>query len=220
MTYSHMLPHDREQLGFAQQIAGVLWNHLQILGALGLGSIVHLFAMRPKNGALIVSALSAPWLLSTLAMRTHVAVHEFELLIAAPVTALALAWLATADLRVFPSRLAVVKTGGICILALVQLAVLPALRPTGHADFSSDQLIRYELETKNSTQPGSIVMAPFESSVPIFYPERHIVRGISRDTALSVALPKIRSEFRDSTIYLAIPPSLAGRFTRNGCEVE
>jgi hypothetical protein len=207
-VYSHMLPHDRAQLGFAEQLSGVLWNHLWMLGALGLASVIQLFSIRPRNGLLV--ALSAPWLLWTVVMRTHVAIHDFELLIAAPIVALALTWLATTDIRTCPSWNSALKTGAICTLAFVQAVVLPMLRPKEKQDYSPERIVRYGLDIRNSTEPDSIVLAPLESSVPIFYSERHIVRGIDGDT--SIHLPQIRAEFQGSSVYLAIPPVLAGRF--------
>jgi hypothetical protein len=209
-TYSHMLPHDRVELDVVQQISGILWNHLWMLGALASAAILQLLAARRRDGVLLASALAGPWILWTILMRTHVAIHHFELLIAAPLAALALAWLATEELRVGWSRNAMLKTGAFVALAALQLAVLP--RPKIGIDRSPESLIRYARDIRNSTPPGSIVMAPLLSPLPLYYSERHIVRGIVNGDALSRELPDIRSEFPRSPVYLAVPPFLADSF--------
>jgi hypothetical protein len=209
--YSHVFPHDqREPITFTKQISGILWNHLWMLGALGLAAIMQLIDSRPKSGALLLSALAAPWILWSALMRTHTAIHHFELLIAAPLVAFALAWLATMELRIGPSKKAAMKTAALVVLAALQLVILP--RPRIAHDYSPERLIRYARDIRNSTPSGSIVMAPLVSAVPIYYSERHIIRGIDDAAALRDELPRIRREFPDSPIYLAIPPFLTGSF--------
>ena len=75
--------------------------------------------------------------------------------------------------------------------------------------------IRYALDIQNSTAPNSIVFAPTFSAVPLYYSQRHIVRGITNSDVLSGQLPDIRKQFPASPIDLAIPPSLATSFRRN-----
>jgi len=211
--YSHILPHDHRQLNFSEQISGIIWNHLWMLGLLGTAAIVQFLLERPKNDPLVLPALAAPWLIWTLVMRTHVAVHDFELLIAAPLTALALAWLATSDLRVPPTNRACAKAATFVVLAALQVVILPTFRPKAQlGDYSSKALIVYANQIKNATEPGAIVLTPLLSAVPLYYSDRHIVRGIANDAALTRELPTIRREFAGAPIYLAIPPFLANQF--------
>jgi hypothetical protein len=211
-VYSQIFPHDRrESFTFAQQVSGIVWNHLWMLGALGSAAILQLLVARPRNGVLLGSVLAAPWILWTILMRTHVAIHHFELLIAAPLAALALAWLATAQLRVQPSRAAAIKSAAFAVLAAIQLLVLP--HPTIAHDYSPERLIRYSDGIRDATEPGAIIMAPLESAVPIYYSHRHIIRGIGDTSALRDELPRIRREFPGATIYLAIPPFLSENFS-------
>ena len=58
----------------------------------------------------------------------------------------------------------------------------------------------------------AIVVVPTVSAVPLYYSERHIVRGITNDAVLAEELQQIRTQFPASPIYLAIPPSLARDF--------
>lgn len=211
--YSHVFPHDRrEQLTFANQISGILWNHLWMLGVLGSAAILQLLAIRPRNGVLLASVLAAPWILWTIVMRTHVAIHHFELLIAAPLAALALAWIATAELRVEPSRASLIKSAAFVALAALQLIVLP--HPRIEHDYSPERLIRYAQDIRDATEPGSVIMAPLVSAVPIYYSQRHIVRGVGDVSAVQDELQRIHRDFPGSPIYIAIPPFLSANFAQ------
>ncbi|HEV2273863.1 MAG TPA: hypothetical protein VGR96_06835 [Acidobacteriaceae bacterium] len=215
-VYSHVLAHDQmSPLPFSAQISGILWNHLWMLGALAIAALLQLLAVRPKSGTLLTYSLAAPWILWMTGMRTHMAIHRFELLIAAPLAALALAWLATAELRAKPSKGAVFKSSMLVGLAAVQLLILPHPRsaPRLPHDYDAQRLIRYAEDVRNATEPGSIVLAPLESAVPIYYSDRHVVRGIADDAALSGELRRARREFPGRQLYLAIPPFLANSFS-------
>jgi hypothetical protein len=208
--YSHVLPHDRGELSFTQQISAVLWNHLWMLGALGIAAIVELIAVRPRNGVLLLSALAAPWILWTIVMRTHVAIHHFELLIAAPLAALALAWVATAELRVVWSTNGMFRAAAFVAFAGLQLVVLP--KPQIALDHDTESLVHYARDIRSSTPVGAVVLAPLLSSIPLYYSERHIVRGVVNGDELDKELPDIRREFPEAPVYMAIPPTAADSF--------
>ncbi len=211
-VYSHTISHDRsESLTFIQQISGIIWNHLWMLGLLGSAAVVQLLATRPGNGTLLVSVLAAPWALWTVLMRSHIVIHHFELLIAAPLAALALAWVATAQLRMELSKRAVIKTSVFAGLAAIQLIVLP--HPTKITeDYSPERLIRFSRAIRDATGSGAVVMTPSVSAISIYYSERHIIRGVGDSDALRNELPRVRREFPGARIYLAIPPFLSNNF--------
>ena len=142
-------------------------------------------------------------------MRTHTALHNFELLIAAPLAALALAWLATAGLRIGWSGPAALRAAAFVALATLTL-FLP--RPITGGDPNPESQIRYAHDIRNSTPAGSVVAAPTFSAVPLYYSERNIVRGVTNDDVLAGQLSDIRKQFPASPLYLAIPPSLAASF--------
>ena len=98
-VYSHVIPNGLGVLTFPQQLRYLLGNHVFMIGLPGLIAVVVLLVRRPANGLLLVFSLASPWILWTVVMRTHTAFHSFELLIAAPLAALALAWIAAAGLR-------------------------------------------------------------------------------------------------------------------------
>ena len=209
-AYSQISSSDRPVLTVAQQVSGLFWNHIWMIGALGLAALAFLLRARPE-GRMILLPLAAPWVLWAVLMRTHTAVHHFELLLAAPLAALALAWVSTIDLRRFPSSRAVLKTSIFVVLVGIQLLVLP--HPVMKNDYSPQRLIQYSEDIREATEPGSIVIAPLISAVPIYYSQRHIVRDMDDDGDISQELPKLRREFPGVPIYLAIPPFLEGKFS-------
>lgn len=114
--YSRVMSNGLGEISFAQQVRYIIGNNIFMIGLVGLIAVVLLLVRRPRDGVLLIYGLAAPWIVWTAVMRTHMAFHNFELLIAAPLTALALAWIAAADLRVQWSRGVVLKgcsVGGI-----------------------------------------------------------------------------------------------------------
>jgi hypothetical protein len=198
-------------LSLSQQIRYIVGNHLFMLGPLGLIAVILLLMRRPANGVLLLSCLAAPWIVWTAVMRTHIAFHNFELLIAAPLTALALAWIATAGLRIRWSGGAALRAAAFVACAALVL-LLP--RPMAEGDRNPEGRIRYALDLRSATATGSVVLAPTLSAVPLYYSERHIIRGIANGDALSAQLQDIRKEFPTSQLYLAVPPSLASDFAQ------
>jgi hypothetical protein len=207
--YSHVIPNGLGEISFAQQVRYIVGNHIFMIGPIGLIAVALLLVRRPKDGVLLIYGLAAPWIVWTVVMRTHTAYHSFELLIAAPLTALALAWIATAELRIRWSSGAVLKAAAFVAVAAAW-AILP--HPAAGGDTNPESQIRYALNIRNSTAAGSVVLAPTLSAVPLYYSERHIIRGVANDAVLAGQLEDVRREFPASPIYLAIPPSAAASF--------
>jgi hypothetical protein len=208
-VYSHVIPNGLGVLTFPQQLRYLLGNHVFMIGLPGLIAVVVLLVRRPANGVLVVYGLAAPWIIWTVVMRTHTAYHNFELLIAAPLTALALAWVAAADFRSGWSKSATLKVAVVIALAVLWTFVP---KPANGGDRNSEDQIRYARDVRDSTGVDAIVMAPTVSAVPLYYSERHIVRGVANDGVLAEELQDIRRQFPASPIYLAIPPSVTADF--------
>lgn len=207
--YSHVIPNGLGVLTFSEQLRYLLGNHVFMIGLPGLIAVVVLLVRRPMNGLLVVYGLAAPWVLWTVVMRTHTAFHNFELLIAAPLVALALAWLAVAGLRSQWSMSAAMKAAAVVALATLWTVLV---RPNNGGDRNGEDQIRYARDVREATSVDAIVMAPTVSAVPLYYSERHIIRGIANDRVLAGELEQIRTQFPASPLYLAIPPSLARDF--------
>jgi hypothetical protein len=192
------------------QAVSIIVNFISMIGILGGFALCRLLAVHPRSGALIVAGLAAPWIIWTAVMRIHVAFHNFELLIVAPLAALALAWMSTPKVRESWSTGALLKVSIFVLLAALQLIVLPPSR--SGLDKDPEGLIRYSMEIRNATPAGAIVMVPSLSSVPLYYSERHLIRGVATENDLSRELPTSRRVFSGSPVYLAIPPALADKF--------
>lgn len=201
--YSHTLP-QQPIVGQAEQTRRMLLNNVWMLGPLGLGAAIQLLTSR-ANKALLTASLATPWLVWCAIMRNHMARHHFEFAIAAPFVAIALAWMATT-----PSKRPALKIGVLAALAGIQIVLLP--KPLISDGYDPHALIRYAQGIRQSTEPNSIVLAPLISAVPLYYSERHIIRGIDDAESVAVQVPILRREFPSSPMYLAVPPDLADGF--------
>lgn len=203
-SYSRVLP-PQVQLSFSDQVTIMLLNHVWMLGPLGLSAAIQFVTSRFHDRVLILASLGTPWLVWSLVMRSHMARHHFEFAIAAPFVALALAWMA-----VTASRRQSLMIGVLVVLTGVQILVLP--RPVISDGYNPQALIRYAQGIREHTEPDSIVLAPLISAVPLYYSERHIVRGISTPEAVARQMSIIRREFPASPVYIALPPLFVGDF--------
>ncbi len=207
-VYSHVLPNGLGVISTSQQVLYLIGNHFFMLGPFGLLAVILLLVRRPRKGLLITYSLAIPWIVWTIVMRAHMAFHSFELLIAAPLVALALAWVATPEHRNPWSRNEIMKATAVVMYAGI-FAFLP--QPVAGGDQNSEEQIRYAVEVGRMTPANSIVLAPTVSAVPLYYSARHIVRGVVSPEVLDFELRDVRENFPDSPIYLAIHPPLRPR---------
>ncbi len=202
--YSHFLP-PQIQISAHDQIIRMLLNNVWMLGPLALGAILVLFMER--RHLFLLASLSAPWLFWCMVMRNHMARHHFEFVLASPLAALALAWMATTQ-----TQRPTLKACVFAALAGIQILLLH--KPVIGDAYDSSALIRYAKEIEETTEPDAIIMAPLISSVPLFYSDRHIVRGVGDAKSATLKLKELSTEFPNSPIYLAIPPQLAANLSR------
>jgi hypothetical protein len=204
-TFSRVVPLDQINISTGEQIRRMFNNNVLMLGPLGIGAAIQMFAVRFQGRTLILSSFATPWLVWSLAMKNHMARHHFELAIAAPLIALALAWMATT-----PSKRPALKIAVIAILAMLQIALLP--KPVIGDGYDPKALIRYADAIRESTEPDAIVMAPLISAVPIYYSDRHIIRRVDNSESAAAQLPEVHREFPGHPVYVAAPPVLATSF--------
>jgi hypothetical protein len=214
-VYSHSNLVQQMPLPLSEQLRLTLLNNVWMLGPLGLGAFLQLAISRPRGFIEKILPLAAPWIGWCLVMHNHTARHHFEFLIAAPAVALALAWLVT------KSEMAQKKTATLQAAVFILLAALqPMILPHPHISDGYDptRLVEFGRSIKALTPPGSIVMAPLVSSVPLYYSDRHIVRGIDSPQAAIEALPELHRTYPNSPVYLAIPPFLREGFKMEGAQ--
>jgi hypothetical protein len=194
-------------------------NLLSMLGALGLlGLGVAVAAMIDLRREQIdwraptaIVSTAVPWLVWYAMFPNHVSIHDFESSIAAPSVALALAWCLVNIFKNPPSvgsswvwRLALA-------FALPAVSLAPLLADTASAINRSPQmqpdseLVEQGKEIGRMTEPGSVIVTPAGSPILMFYSERHFIRLVADDDALSRMLPLILRNFAPHTpVYLAI----------------
>ena len=205
-TYSHRMALEQIQVSSREQFSYVLLNNVWMLGPLGLGAVLQLLTARVRGRSLILASLATPWLVWCVVMKNYTARHHFDFVIAAPLVALALAWMA-----ITPSSKQVVKIVALTAAVGIQSLILP--KPVISDGYDPAALIRYGRSIRQATEPNAIVMAPLISAVPLYYSERHIVRDVDSAESIAQQLPVLQREFPGSPIYLAVPPSLAGNLS-------
>ena len=198
----HLLASQQTKISSGEQIGRMLLNNVLMLGPIGLGAILQLGKARVPNQGLILVSLATPWLVWCVVMKNHVARHHFELVIAAPLVALALAWMA-----VTPSSKPLGKIVALTAAVGVQIMIFP--KPVISDGYDPTALIRYAQNIRQATEPNAIVVAPLHSAVPLYYSERHIVRDVSSTESIAQQLPILQREFPGGPIYFAVPPSFA-----------
>jgi hypothetical protein len=145
-------------------------------------------------------------------MINHAYVHDMMMLLAAPVAAVAVGLcgkllLDVADGAGESSIRRSVRWGALVVLPAVLLLALPlnivdrviGVR-RGDVDVSFGRAI------KAATEPGAVVMVRTPSMLPVYYSERHVIRGIAGDEAVDTLGERVRQEFPGAPIYLALRP--------------
>lgn len=217
-----------EMLGLAG-IAAVAWLVLTIIDRLPSSSI---------NGASTVFAgLLGPWFIWYGTMWNHVGVHKFEMLLAAPGTAVAMAYGATSILNTLQTRAErtfwratsiVVIVPVLCLVPLASkvrhyvmrdpsrkyFGFLPAIKRNPSL-FAPDWNVRYANLVHDSTPPGAIVFTPLQSAVPVFYSGRHVVRNVENDADLTQTLQLAQLAFPGAPFFLALPAGETSSFSQS-----
>ncbi|MBS1798748.1 MAG: hypothetical protein JSS95_02875 [Acidobacteria bacterium] len=208
-VYSHSNTMRQTPLPVSEQIRLTFLNNFWMLGALGLAGALQLAMSRPAGLVQRFVPLAGPWIAWCVLMSSHTARHHFEFLIAAPAVAVSLAWIATKR-DSGTERTATVRAVVFVVLAAVQAVVLP--HPHISDGYDPVRLVEFGKTIKAGTPPGSIVLAPLISSVPLYYSERHIVRGVDSPQAAMDALQIAHRDYPGAPVYLAIPPFLKDSF--------
>jgi Dolichyl-phosphate-mannose-protein mannosyltransferase len=167
---------------------------------------------RRQNAAAVyvLGGLGLPWLLFYALMRNYVAIHPFALVLGAPFLAIASGFvldriweLTTATLSIENGRryLLAVMAGVLPLLTLSPLLInirdarLPS-EPSQFLDLSALIL--------HNTPPSAVTLSATESAVPVYYSNRHFVRGIETPEFLRLAIAQARADFPGSPLFFAV----------------
>ena len=170
----------------------------------------------------ILGGLGLPWLLFFVVMRNYVSIHPFALVLAAPFLAITSGFV----LDCIWNRLhtATVADNNNRHLLWVMLVILPLLTlypllmavRNARTPFENPQYQDLSIVIQHNTPPNAVTLSTAESAVPIYYSDRHIVRGIVTPDLLRLAIPQARAAFPGSPLFFAIqdiPEIDRARFT-------
>lgn len=168
------------------------------------------------TAAYILGGLCLPWLLFYVAMRNYVAVHPFPLVLATPFLAVASGFvlnriwefLGQANHR-YRYYLHVMT------LVLPLITMYPILTNIRDAKVLEDKPQFQDLSAliQRNTPPDAVTLSPAESAVPIYYSDRHIVRGIATPDLLGQAIAQAHADFSDSPLFFALHDTERAGFT-------
>jgi hypothetical protein len=60
---------------------------------------------------------------------------------------------------------------------------------------------------RDRTPEGAVVLTPAESLVPVYYSQRHVIRGINSEEWLKWAIPQAHKEFPGTPLFFAVRDS-------------
>ena len=135
-------------------------------------------------------------------MRNHVAVHDIEMNLAAPLAAIALAWMTVGLLTRGVPR--VQGWIGACLIGFL-IIVQPWVFGTEKSPEDPAQIMGFSAAIHRDTGPDAIVLSPLVSAIPLYYSERHLVRCISDEAMMKRVLPSIQQQYPSAPIYWATP---------------
>jgi hypothetical protein len=143
--------------------------------------------------------------------------HEYEIALAAPLFAAAVG-LAVGTLQralvSLPPRRALEIVLGLVLPAVLVLPMIPAARRAGPQP-PTHELVAYAREIAGATPPGSIVLGPSASMVPVYYSGRHVIRGVTSDRLVERMDAALDQVFPGASVYLALEPAESPAFVRS-----
>jgi hypothetical protein len=199
-TYSHALRWLFEGFGTFTLLAPFLFLALWFQGD----------RRQNLSAVYLLGGLGLPWLIFYAAMRNYVSIHPFALVLGAPFLAITSGFVLD---RIW-DRL---HTAGVAdnnrrhllrvMVAIFPLLVLyPLFMAVRNAKipFEVPQYQYLSPIIQHNTPPEAVTLSSAQSAVPIYYSDRHIVRGIVTPELLQLAIPQARAAFPGSPLFFAL----------------
>ena len=158
----------------------------------------------------LLGGLGLPWLIFYGAMRNYVSIHPFALVLGAPFLAITSGFVLD---RIWDHlHTATVADNNRRHLLRVMLVIFPVLTlyplfmavRNAKIPFEAPQYQDLSAITQHNTSPNAVTLSSAESAVPIYYSDRHIVRGIVTPDLLRLAIPQARAAFPESPLFFAL----------------
>jgi hypothetical protein len=185
-----------------ESLALILRNFWLMLGFFGAGGVIALALARPAGSATILYGLGLPWVAWCVLMRNHTAGHDIQMILGAPVAAIALAWIALGTLKRginSPQHWLAVS------LLVMAIVIQPWILGTDQSPEKPAQMMGFSSAIRVGVGPDSVVLSPLISAIPVYYSERHIVRCISDEHVMIEVLASVQNEFPEAPVYWVTP---------------
>jgi len=239
----HHAPTD--QLGWGRIVHNLFHFYPEMLGIAGIAAVTWLIltaidrlpSRSLGSAAVVFTGLLGPWLIWYGTMWNHVGVHKLEMLLAAPGTAMAMAYVATGILVALQKQGEgvfwrafgiVIIVPVLCLIPLTYavrqclvyepnhkyLGFFPAVKPAPSLS-APNWSVRFANLVHSSTPPDAIIFMPVETVVPVFYSDRHLIRNITNDDVLAQTLPFAQRAFPGAPFFLAVPTSTISLFPQS-----
>lgn len=160
---------------------------------------------RDRTRLLVIGGLAFPWILWAIVMRQYMGIHAFTLVLAAPFLTLATALIVDEVLERL-NRREWQAARWVVVLILPALVFHGAFQSAVHAKerFAKPEFGDLSALIKKETPPNAVVLSPEEFSEPVYYSQRHIVRGVDSTALLEQAINQAHAAFPGSPLYLAV----------------
>lgn len=207
----------------SRAIATLYVNAGAMLGALpmvAMGAIAAAGWMSRRSGShdvafVLFAGLFLPWLGWGAAMPQHMAYHDIAMQLLVPTAAAAFGVCGDAVLDIadrIPDR-SVQRPTRLAVRVIVPLLLLlPLLRAAGSVTLGTGaavhaDMIAFGRDIRSSTPPNAIVIVPMPSMIPVYYADRHLIRGVQDRAVLQAVIERMPAVFPGSPVYLALPPA-------------
>jgi len=203
--------HYEEQFGLVTAWWRAMRNVEQFFSSIVLVAALLFVAIWWRNGkradqpaTWVLGGLLLPTVVWYVAMRNYVAIHSFPLVLAAPFVAIAAGFVLDRLWTRYSASPADKPILWTLLIGVPLIVIQPLLIQY------RDSLVQPKTEFENlsaiihdGTPQGAVVLTSAESLVPVYYGQRHIIRGINSDAWLAWSIPQARKEFPDSPLYFA-----------------
>ena len=158
-----------------------------------------------RAGTWVLGGLLLPVVVWLAVMRNYIAFHSFPLVLAAPFVAMASAFV----LDRLWTRYSIAATDRPILWTLLIGVPLLIVHPLLIQYRDSKVLAKPEFTSMSAlvhdrTPEGAVVLTPTESLVPVYYSQRHVVRGINSEAWLKWAIPEARRQFPGVPLFFAV----------------
>lgn len=198
--------------GWGTKLAAYGDQAIALVGWVGLGTlaVAAFLAARGRRergaspGLLAAAGTCGVWGLWYLLMSNQAADNDFQMLLAAPAVGVAAGFAGTTLLRARSRR--ALAAGAVAAVALLLVVQTAALVRKAAAPYQPSGLVEFAREIRDATPPDAIVLVASPSMVPVYYSDRHVIRGIADGAAVQEATALAAREYPRSPVYLAVEP--------------